>query len=136
MKPPPPVPPADDAVSAVMAQDARRGDALRRGDAALLAAVLSDDLRYIHSNGRLETKTEYVDALADKSLRFERFVTTDVNGSQITPDVVVLRGQIDQLKFIDGQPGAAKLFFTSIWRRESGTWRMVGMQTAIIPSAR
>ncbi|HVZ63760.1 MAG TPA: nuclear transport factor 2 family protein [Lacunisphaera sp.] len=134
MRPLPPVPPANEAVSAVIAQDERRGEALRRGDAAALAAVLSDDLRYIHSNGRLETKAEYVGALADKSLRFERFVTTDVNGSRITPDVVVLRGRIDQLKFVDGQPGAAKLFFTSIWRCESGAWRMVGMQTAIIPA--
>ena len=126
---------ADDAVSLVMVQDVRRGEALLRGDAKALADVYSDELLYTHSNGRLETKAEFVGALADRSLTYQRFVTEGVNGSRITPDVVVLRGRIDQRKIVNGQPGTAKLFFTSVWRRESTTWRMVGMQTAAMAIA-
>lgn len=125
----------DDPVSAVMRQDVRRGEALLRGDAKALADLYSDELLYTHSNGRLETKAEFVGALADGSLTYQRFVTEGVNGSRITPDVVVLRGRIDQRKRVNGQPGTAKLFFTSVWRRESGTWRMVGMQTAVMAIA-
>jgi hypothetical protein len=125
----------DNAVSAVIAQDVRRGEALLRGDANALADIYSDDLLYTHSNGRVETKAEFVGALADRSLTYQRFVTEGVNGSRIMSDVVVLRGRIDQRKIVSGQPGTAKLFFTSVWRLESGTWRMVAMQTAVIPAA-
>lgn len=124
---------ADDAVAAVVARDVQRGEALLRGDAPALADIYSDALLYTHSNGRVETKAEFVGALADKSLTYHQFLTEFVNGSQITPDVVVLRGRIDQRKTVQGKPGTAKLFFTSVWRRESGTWRMIAMQTAMIP---
>jgi len=127
---------ADDAVAAVMARDVQRVEALLRGDAPQLADIYSDALLYTHSNGQVETKTEFVGALADKSLTYQQFLTEGVNGSQITMDVVVLRGRIDQRKIVRGKPGTAKLFFTSVWRRESGTWRMAAMQTAMIPAPR
>ena len=129
-------PRADDAVAAVMARDVQRGAALLAGDARALADIYSDALLYTHSNGQVETKAEFVGALADRSLTYQQFLTEAVNGSSITPDVVVLRGRIDQRKIVRGRPGTAKLFFTSIWRLEANTWRMVGMQTAIIPPAR
>lgn len=125
-----------DAVSAVMARDVQRGEALLRGDAPALADIYSDDLLYTHSNGQVETKAEFVGALADKSLTYQQFITEGVNGSSITPDVVVLRGRIDQRKIVRGRPGTAMLFFTSVWRLEGRTWRMVAMQTAIIPPVR
>jgi hypothetical protein len=126
----------DDAVAAVMARDVQRGQALLAGDAKALADIYSDTLLYTHSNGQVETKAEFVGLLADKLLTYQQFLTEGVNGSQITADVVVLRGRIDQRKIVRGQPGTAKLFFTSIWRLEAGTWRMAGMQTAIIPPPR
>ncbi len=128
--------PIRDSVAAVIARDVQRGEALLRGDAPQLADIYSDALLYIHSNGRVETKAEFVGALADKSLTYQQFLTEGVNGSQVTSDVVVLRGRIDQRKIVRGISGTAKLFFTSIWRRESGTWRMVGMQTATVPATR
>ncbi|HEY0863973.1 MAG TPA: nuclear transport factor 2 family protein [Lacunisphaera sp.] len=121
--------------AAVLAADAVRGDALRRGDATTLATVLSDDLRYIHSNGKFERKSDTVSALAEKKIAFERFETSELNATEIAPGVVVLSGRIDQRKLGNGKWSDAKLLFHAVWRNEGGQWRLVSLQTAMLPVA-
>src|SRR2546422_8009657 len=41
----------------------RRFEAMRKGDWALLDAALADDLTYVHSTARLESKKEHMDNL-------------------------------------------------------------------------
>lgn len=114
---------------AVLAAEARRAEALRQNDAVALAAVLSDDLRYIHSTGRLETKQQTVGDLAQKRTAYERFLSSDLHASQVAPGVVVLTGRIDQRKLVRGSWNDAILLFHSVWRDEMGTWRLVSLQT-------
>ena len=47
----------------VLRADDRRFEAMRRGDWAGLDAALADDLTYVHSTARLETKAEHIDNL-------------------------------------------------------------------------
>ena len=124
---------AVDRATEVIAAEGARVTALRRGAAAALAELLSDDLRYTHSNGRIETKAEIVKSLAAKNLIYERLVTSDHQATVLTADVVVLNGRIDQCKVSDGKRSEARLLFLAVWRREGGVWRMVSMQTAMLP---
>jgi ketosteroid isomerase-like protein len=110
-----------------------RGAALRLGDAAALAALLADDLRYTHSTGRVETRAEAVNGLATRAVVYERFVTFDHHAAVITSDVVALNGRIDQRKLSGGKASDARLFFLAVWRRADGAWRLVSLQTAATP---
>ena len=47
----------------VLRADARRFEAMRKEDFAALEAALADDLTYVHSTARLESKKEHVDNL-------------------------------------------------------------------------
>lgn len=117
----------------MLAAEAARGDALRRGDVTALAGLLSDDLRYIHSTGKLETKADVLSSFAEGRTAYERFETSDLHATTITPEVVVLSGRIDQRKLTRGTWGDAKLLFHAVWRKESGQWRLVSLQTAMPP---
>src|SRR2546428_6190415 len=44
----------------VLRADDRRFEAMRRGDWAALDAALADELTYVHSTARLESKTEHI----------------------------------------------------------------------------
>jgi ketosteroid isomerase-like protein len=118
---------------AVIAAEKARGAALVAGDATRLADILSDDLRYIHSNGHLETKRVIVDDLAARKLVYERLVTSDLVPDEVTGDVVVLSGKIDQRKLANGRWSELKLLFQAVWRNEAGTWRIVNLQTVLPP---
>lgn len=118
---------------AVIAAEKARNAALVAGDVTALASLLSDNLRYIHSTGKLETKAIVLDGIASKKTAYEWMKTTDLVADEITPDVVVLSGKIDQRKL--GGTGWANLvlLFQAVWRNESGTWRLVNLQTVLPP---
>jgi ketosteroid isomerase-like protein len=118
----------------VIAAEKARGAALVKGDAKTVANLLADDLQYTHSNGRREGKKDVVSALEAKSLAYERFVLADLEAREVTRDVAVLTGKIDQRKRSSGQWGDARLLFHAVWRNESGTWRLVSLQTAMPPA--
>jgi hypothetical protein len=117
-----------------LAAEVARAEALRRNDAVALAKVLSDDLRYVHSTGKLERKADAVGDLAKGITAFERFQTSQLHAAEIAPGVVVITGQIDQRKLSRGNWVDAVLLFHTVWRNESGTWRLVSLQTAAPPA--
>ena len=121
---------------AVLAAEAARGEALRKGDANGLAILLSEDLRYVHSNGRFQRKADAVGELAEKKVAFDRFETSELNATEVAPGVVVLSGRIDQRKLGNGKWSDAKLLFHAVWRIENGQWRLVSLQTAMPPVAK
>jgi ketosteroid isomerase-like protein len=126
--------PAAPAAATALAAEEARAAALRSGDTTALAALLSNDLRYVHSNGRLESKADILGGLAGKSVAYERYVVSEIHAAQVAPGVVVLNGRIDQRKLTRGQWGDAQLFFHAVWRDEAGQWRLVSMHTAAAPA--
>jgi hypothetical protein len=118
---------------AVIAAEKARNVALVAGDVKALTDILSDDLRYIHSNGKLETKQIVLETIASKKTAYEWMRTSDLVADEVTPNVVVLSGKIDQRKL--GGAGWAELvlLFQAVWRNESGTWRLANLQTALPP---
>lgn len=121
---------ADDVIAAEKA----RNVALVAGDMDAIANLLSDDLRYIHSNGKFENKKIVLDSFASKKTAYEWMRSYDLVADEVTDDVVVLTGKIDQRKL--GSAGWANLvlLFQGVWRKESGTWRLANLQTALPPA--
>jgi len=119
---------------AVIAAEKARNVALVGGDVPALADLLSDDLRYIHSTGKLETKLIVLEGIASKKTAYEWMKSTDLVTDEITPNVVVLTGKIDQRKLGGSGWADLVLLFQAVWRNESGTWRLVNLQTVLPPA--
>src|SRR5690606_8719508 len=57
----------------VRAADTRRVMATIAGDADRVAELLSDDLRYGHADGRVQTKDEFLAAVRSSRMRYEAY---------------------------------------------------------------
>jgi len=123
----------DEAIAAVIVAEQARGIALLAADTNALGRLLADDLRYTHSDGKLETKASHIGSIAG-GLRYARFTTSNLAGQVITPDVVVLTGIIDQRKGLGEKGKDSHLMFHAVWRKKSGAWQLASMQTAIVPA--
>ena len=61
------------AVRGVLALEDGRFAAMVRADTAWLRDALADDLSYVHSSARSETKTQYLASVGSGTLRYQEF---------------------------------------------------------------
>lgn len=122
----------DDAIAAaVRAADDERIAATVAGDRARLGAVYSDELRYCHSNGRVDTKASQIEGLVAGPNRYEAFEYKDRAFKPIAPGVVLMTGRVlmHMANKGTGQKSSLDLNFLAVWREESGRWRFVAWQS-------
>src|SRR5262245_3012648 len=89
---------AEAPTAAVLRADQARLAAMMAGDGAALGKLLSDELKFVHSDGRIEAKVDYVKNLMAGDTAYTDAKTFDVHASTPSPDVVVLIGAQDMRK--------------------------------------
>jgi hypothetical protein len=117
------------AMAEVLRLDAERLKALGAGDGANLGKILSEEVVFVHSDGRSESKADYIKNLTAGDTAYADLKTFDVNARQIALDVIVLTGAQEMKKKLGPNWSEVKLRFISVWRNENGTWRMVAWQS-------
>jgi hypothetical protein len=100
--------------------------AARAGDAAALDKLLADGLQYSHSNTKLESKREAIDALVKTKGNFElHSQTIHVYGKAAT-----IRAKITS----HGATGDVPLQMLQVWVKNGKNWQMVERHTTRIPA--
>ncbi len=120
---------ADPAVEAVLRADQARLAAMMAGDGVALGRLMSDELRFVHSDGRIESKADYVKNMLAGDTQYADAKTSGVEVRQPSPDVVILIGAQEMRKRLGPAWSEVRLRFMSVWRREGGTWRMFAWQS-------
>lgn len=120
---------AEPAVEAVLKADQARLDAMMAGDAVALGRLMSDELRFVHSDGRIELKAEYIKNMLAGDTAYKNAKTSDVQVLTPSPDVVVLIGAQEMTKRLGPSWSEIKLRYLALWRKEGGTWRMYAWQS-------
>jgi ketosteroid isomerase-like protein len=106
----------------------RRVQFLTSGDLARLAELLSDNLIYTHSTGRVENKTKLLAALRSGEPRYEAMKHEDVQ-VRIYGETAVLTGRsLIKLK-TKGQQLTVPVRFTLIYVKEAGKWKLLAWQS-------
>ena len=114
----------------VLRLDQARLAAMMAGDGAALAKLMSDDLSFVHSDGRIESKADYVKNVLAGDTAFEDVKTPGpLQTKEIAPGVIVLIGSQEMRKRLGPTWSEIKLKFLAVWRNEGGTWRMVAWQS-------
>jgi ketosteroid isomerase-like protein len=124
---------ADDARLAVQSADDTRIAAMSSPTHDQLAAIFSDDLRYAHSTGAVDTKTSFIDTLTFGKTKYHRFDYLEREFSFPAPDIALMTGRVRiRAATAEGEMENA-LSFLAVWRKEKGQWRFLAWQSCKLP---
>jgi ketosteroid isomerase-like protein len=118
----------------VLQADDRRFEAMRKEDWPALDAALADDLTYVHSTARLETKAEHIGNLRGGKPHYRgiapRERTVRVNGN-----VGIVTGVSEMHVERDGKDNRFTVRYLAVYAKAGAQWRMIAWQSTRVPDA-
>src|SRR5690606_29223085 len=106
----------------------KRFKAMTEGDVELLDQLISDDLYYIHSNGEVDTKENFIGGINEGSRHFGNLII-DESKIRIYNDAAIINGICTyKRKTPDGSLNDLQLKNTSIYANLAGDWKFVSWQ--------
>ena len=96
-------------------------------DAKQFDALISENVSYGHSAGRIENKKQFIDAaLANKSV-MKSLAFTDQT-VKVTGNHAVVRNTYNSESELNGKANTTKIGVLMVWAKEGGTWRLYARQ--------
>ena len=96
-------------------------------DAKQFEALVSENVSYGHSAGRIENKKQFITAaLANKSVM--KSLTFTDQTVKITGDKAIVRNTYNGVSELDGKTNNTKIGVLMVWVKEGDTWRLFGRQ--------
>jgi hypothetical protein len=109
--------------------DDLRVAAMISGDKAKLDAAFSDELRYVHSSGKLDTKASFIEALASGKSKYNAMTYETRNFREVAPGLVLMDGRV-RVKLGAKEPFTELyLGFLAVYRMEKGAWKFLAWQS-------
>jgi ketosteroid isomerase-like protein len=121
--------PKPDAKKAVLAAEQAYVDAMIKHDKAALEKLLADDLVYIHSSSKSESKAEVIQAVLSGSATYESIEFRDTTVRQYGDVVITNHKAVIKTK----QTGVANLLVTHVWVKQKGGWQFASRQASRLP---
>ncbi len=121
----------EERLAAVKSADDSRMAAMKTADPKALDAVLSDDLRYAHSTGTVDTKSSMIKMLTSGITKYLSF---DYEQRTVTfpgPTIALMSGRV-RIRTLATKTAVDKtdtLSFLAVWRFENGHWRFLAWQS-------
>ena len=128
-----------EATPQLAAQIAALGQRLYRaqvaGSVPDIDPMLSADLRYLHSTGVAETRSQYLKGVADRLYEYGEIKSRKVR-LNVSEDLAIQDGIVDMTVSVRGAPKTLiHLLFCLVWRREGAQWKLLYRQATRIPEA-
>ena len=125
---------ADDPTFAdVRAADDQRVAAVLAADEARLNELLSPALHYAHSNGKLDGRDSFRDALTGRKTVYNAMEYIKRDFAPAGPGVVLMTGCVRVDAQVGPQRVQSDLNFLAVWRQEGGRWRFLAWQSCKVP---
>jgi hypothetical protein len=103
------------------------------GSTADIAPMLSADLRYLHSTGVAETRSEYLKGVEDRLYEYGEIASRKVR-LNVSEDLAMQDGIVDMTVSAKGaRRTLIHLLFCLVWRREGAQWKLLYRQATRIP---
>ena len=102
-------------------------------DKAKLAQVTSDQVSYGHSDGRVETKEQFIHGVMTrkqvvKSLAFPELKVAVVGDAAIARHIYLAESELD------GKQTTTKIGALQIWQKQNGSWKLLARQGFRLPA--
>ena len=116
----------------VLRADAGRFEAMVRADWAALDAALAEDLTYVHSTARLESKAEHVANLRAGKPHY-RGIAPRERRARVHGSVGVVNGVSEMHVERDGKEQHFTVRYLAVYAMAGGHWRMIAWQSTRQP---
>ena len=119
--------------AALAAADEARVAATKAADREKLTAILSDNLRYAHSSGAVDTKQSYIESLTSGRTKYLTLEYEERAFTFPAPGIALMTGRAHvKVANATGEVDM-QLSFLSVWREEDGKWRFLAWQSCKLP---
>ncbi len=108
-------------------------DAALKGDAEALEVLLHDDLLFSHSDGRLESKAQFIEGIRAKNPVYEA-IEMGTQTLLASNGVAIVRGQMTVKNLRAGQRSQFHISVLHVLVREKRKWRMIARQATRLPN--
>jgi ketosteroid isomerase-like protein len=122
----------DKLIAAVRAADDARLAATIAADAKGLDAAYSDDLHYVHSNGKIDNKASQIRGITTSGSSYESFDHKERVFAPAGPGVVLMYGRVHvhMKNKASGAKNMNDILYLAVWREEKGKWRFLAWQAS------
>jgi hypothetical protein len=124
---------AADPAAAWRAADDARVAAMVSADPARIAAAFSNDLLYVHSNGKPDTKASFTDSLVSGRSKYHSVTYEQRDFREVAPGLVLMNGRCRVLLGKTAPYNELHLSFLAAYRLEQGQWRFLAWQSCKLP---
>ena len=118
----------------VIAADDRRFQAMMKQDWATLNASLADDLVYVHSTARVESKGEHVGNLQAGKPHY-RGASPRERQVRVRGDVAIVNGVSDMHVENAGKEQRFTIRYLAVYAKIADRWQMTAWQSTKVPDA-
>ena len=112
----------------VLQADDRRFEAMRKEDWPALDAALADDLTYVHSTARLESKAEHIANLRAGKPHYRGIAPRD-RKARVRGEVGIVNGVSDMHVERDGKENRFTVRYVAVYAKTGADWRMIAWQS-------
>jgi hypothetical protein len=121
----------DEAAVAAAVETLRKG--LLEPDKAKLEQVAAAQISYGHSDGRVETKEQFINAVMTrkqvvKSLEFPDLKVAVVGNAAIARHIYLSESERD------GKPTTTRIGALQVWQKQDGAWKLLARQGFRLPA--
>lgn len=121
-----------DDFSAVARADQQRIAATIAGNTDQLSALLADDLHYAYSDGRVQTKAQFLAATASNPVKYLSVVPREVRFQRIAAGAVAMNGVARAEAITDGKRVEFTFRFLAVWREDAEQWKLLAYQSSAL----
>lgn len=113
----------------ILLAEQRRQAALVEADVAVLQEVLADELRYVHADGRVESKYELIASLESGRVDYLALRARDLRVRALGEAGVVTGTATQRVRVTGGREQKLHLHFTAVYAKQGGAWRLQAYQS-------
>jgi hypothetical protein len=122
-----------DALMQIREKEQARFAAMIAGDLSALSQLLDDELVYVHSSGKVDSKSEYLETLRSGSIAYESIEVIRDHHRHGEESFILVQSLSAKMRLAVGaEPVMRKLSIMSVWRETVSGWKLVAMHSAAI----
>jgi hypothetical protein len=118
---------AQQEAEAISRIESKRYEAMTNADTGYLRFILSDDLVYTHSNGLVETKTDFIQSISSKKIVYKQIGVREQK-IKLHQKTAVVTGVLHVAGSLNGKDFDIDLRYTNVYIKEK-EWKLLAWQS-------